>query len=322
MNKKISLLLCVVMSIICLVGCGGKSDEEILTGAVNQMNQVKSLEIQTKISGKMSAKMGEETEDMELSSDLKGSFFSEPFKMKMTGTTSSMGQTAAIETYLQKDNDKYVCYSKVEEDWMKTEMENMDELMQASGINSLFNQLSADPKKYVEKENKTEGDQTYLVYEYTISAEEMKTMVESAFSSVRSLVGSTMEESEVDDLLNKVASSMDQITITLYIDQETQQITRMEYSMTEMMNKMINSFMQFIKDKTVADAKKEDAGISEEEINKMTASFDAVQISATDMNVVQLYSKIDQAEDFTIPEDALKAKSMDELMKDLSVEEE
>lgn len=322
MNKKISLLLCVVMSIICLVGCGGKSDEEILTGAVNQMNQAKSLEIQTKISGKMSAKMGEETEDMELSSDLKGSFFVEPFKVKMTGTTSSMGQTAAIETYLQKDNDKYVCYSKVEEDWMKTEMENMDELMQASGINSLFNQLSADPKKYVKKENKTEGDQTYLVYEYTISAEEMKTMVESAFSSVRSLVGSTMEESEVDDLLNKVASSMDQITITLYIDQETQQITRMEYSMTEMMNKMINSFMQFIKDKTVADAKKEDAGISEEEINKMTASFDAVQISATDMNVVQLYSKIDQAEDFTIPEDALKAKSMDELMKDLSVEEE
>ena len=66
------------------------------------------------------------------------------------------------------------------------ELGDLDTALASSGMSSYSNQLSADIGKYTKKEEKKEGETTYLVYDYTVSGEEMESMLEGSTSSVKS----------------------------------------------------------------------------------------------------------------------------------------
>lgn len=306
-TKVLALMMCVALSIGCLTGCGGKSEEEILMSAVTGINNAESSEIEASMTGKMSMKMGEESQDLDMKMDIKGTMFQDPLKMKMTGSVSAMGQSSLMESYIQKENEKYVIYSKVDGTWTKMELGDLDTALASSGMDSFSNQLSADIGKYTKKEEKKEGETTYNVYDYTINGEEMKSMLEGSTSSVKSMLGDSVDTKEYEDLMNRVASSIGNVTLTVYVDVKKQEISRVEYPMTDMMNKMFDEIMKYIKEKALEE-------VTEDEAKEVKEMMDSMEMKVSDMNMSISYKNVNKAEDFKIPDEALKAKTINDAL--------
>lgn len=312
-TKILAMMMCIVLSIGCLTGCGGKSEEEILMSAVTGINNAESCEIETSMSGKMSMKMGEDSQNLDIKLDAKGAVFKDPFKMKITGTVSSMGQSALMESYIQKESDKYVLYSKTDGTWTKMEMGDLDSALESSSMNALSNQLSPDVSKYTKKEEKKEGETTYHIYEYKISGEEMKSALSTGASSAKALLnslGSAVDAKEYEELMDRVAASIGEVVLTVYVDVKKQEISRVEYPMTDMMNGMLDEVMKYVKERTLDGVKGADA----KEVQEM---MDSIQIKVSDMNMSMGYKNVNKAEDFTVPEEALKAKTTSDALSSL-----
>ena len=73
--------------------------------------------------------------------------------------------------------------------------------------------------------------------------------------------------------------------------------------MTDMMNKMFDELMKYIKDKALEEATEDEA----KEVNEM---MNSMEMKVSDMNMSISYKNVNKAEDFEIPDEALKAESM------------
>lgn len=278
--------------------------------AVTGINNAESCDVEVSMTGKMSMKMGEEAQDLDMKMDMKGTSFQDPLKMKITGSVAAMGQSTTMESYIQKENEKYVLYSNVEGTWTKMELGDLDTALSSSGMSSFSNQLSADIGKYTKKEEKKEGETTYNVYDYTINGEEMKSMLEGSTSSVKSMLGDSVDTKEYEDLMNRVVSSIGNVTLTVYVDVKKQEISRVEYPMTDMMNKMFDEIMKYVKEKALEEATEDEAQEAEE-------VMDSIEMKVSDMNMSVSYKNVNKAEDFKIPDEALKAESMTDTLSSL-----
>lgn len=296
-RKLAGLMLCFALTAGCLFGCGGMSaeDEEVLTSAVKSINEAKSFDMVGKTSGKMMMKMGGQSQEMDMSSEVKGTQFADPLKAKVTGVTNTAGTSVETESYVQKEDDKYVVYVKAGGAWSKMVLGDLDQAISASGMNSIEKQLKEDVSKYTKKDDREIDGKDYLVFEYTVSGEEIKEMMAGASSSLGSILGG--QGGDMEQLLNDMVKDIGDMPMTILFDRESKSIYQIEYSMTEMMNKMM---------KSVVDS-----------ISKMGAgenggqSLSDLSIEVSDMNMVITYSNIGSAADFEIPEEALSAKEVD-----------
>lgn len=299
-TRVLGILMCMVLAIGCLTGCGGqKSDEELLMASVTGVNNAKSFDMEAKMSGKMSMSFGEESQDMDMTMDMKATCFTDPYKVKASATTTAMGQSSTSESYMQKDGDDYYVYVKADGSWSKVKLGGLEEALQASGVNSISSQLSSDVSKYTKKEDVTENDKTYLVYDYVITGDDMKEMAKSMTSSLDSLLGSAGDAGEMDEIINKMIESIDKVTMTILVDREEETIYRVDYPMTDMMNKMIKSLLDYIASQA-GDAEDDPMGIAE--------ALASMKIEVSDMNMTMYYKNVGSATDFEIPAEALEAK--------------
>lgn len=304
-TRVLGILMCMVLAFGCLTGCGGqKSDEELLMASVTGINNAKSFDLEAKMSGKMSMAFGEESQDMDMSMDMKATCFTDPYKIKASATTTAMGQSSTSESYMQKDGDNYYVYVKADGSWSKIKMGGLEEAMQASGVNSVSSQLSSDVSKYTKKEDVTENDKTYLVYDYTISGDDMKEMAKSMTSSLDSLLGETGDAGETDEIINKMLESIDKVTMTILVDREEETIYRVDYPMTDMMNNMIKSMLDYISSK---------AGEAEEDTMGIAEALASMKIEVSDMNMTMYYKNVGSAAEFEIPAEALEAEETSSL---------
>lgn len=317
-RRVLGIMMCMVLAFGCLTGCGGKkSDEEILTGAVTKINEAKSTDINMKMSGKMTMDMGElgGTQDIDMSTELTGTQFSDPVKMKATTNVTSAGTSTTVECYMQEVDGDFVVYTKADDEWTKTTLTDYKTAMQSAGI-SMVDNFSSDIGKYTKKEDKTEGDKTYLVYDYTISGEEIKDLMGGVTSSMDSLLGSAESEedkAEMEEMLNNMINSIGSITLTLWIDKEEETIYRIDYPMTDLMNNMMNSLMDTLKNQAAGDDDADAADLAE--------VFSQIKITVSDMNAIITYSNVNAAADFEIPKEALEADEMSNAA-DLDTDEE
>lgn len=304
-TRVLGILMCMVLAFGCLTGCGGaKSDEELLMASVTGINNAKNFDMEAKMSGKMSMKFGEESQDMDMTMEMKGTCFTDPGKVKVSATTTTMGQSAMTESYMQKDGDAYYVYVKSDDNtWSKMKIDGLEEAIQASGMNSIGNQLSSDVSKYTKKEDVTENDKTYLVYDYVISGDEMKQMAKSMTSSMDSLLGAVGGDAgQVDEIINKMLESVGDVTLTILVDREEETIYRVDYPMTDMMNNMMKSMLDYISSQASASKEDDPMGIAE--------ALASMKIEVSDMNMTMYYKNVGSAADFEIPEEALKAKEV------------
>lgn len=301
MRRFLSLFMCIVLSAVCLAGCGGKSDEALLTASVKNLNEAKNCDITAKMSGKMKVSIGDFSQDVDMDMDITSTMFMDPVKTKVVSTLNSAGTSVKSESYIAKENDKYVTYTKVDDEWSKMELGNMDEAMAVSGMDTMAKQLVDDISKYVKKDDQEKEGKKYLVYDYTISGDAIKDMIKSMSSSMGSSLGLAGEdESQMEEILNAMVKEVGDITMTIFIDRETENISHIEYSMTEFMNKMMKSLMGSISDLAKAEGGEQ-------------AEIPAMNIETSDMNMKLSYSNINSAADFEIPKEALEAKDISEL---------
>ncbi len=295
-KKLVGLMLCFTLTAGCLFGCGGTSanDEEILTSAVKSINEAKNFDMVGKTSGKMVMKMGGQSQEMDMSSEVKGTQFADPLKAKVTGVTKTAGTSVETESYVQKEDDKYVVYVKAAGTWSKMVLGDLDQAISASGMNSIEKQLKEDVSKYTKKDDREVDGKDYLVYEYTVSGEEIKEMMAGVSSSLGAIMGG--QSGDMEQLLNDMVKDIGDMPMTILFDRESKSIYQIEYSMTEMMNKMMKSVME-----SISKMSGEDAG----------QGLSDLSIEVSDMNMVITYSNIGSAADFEIPEEALSAKEMD-----------
>lgn len=80
--------------------------------------------------------------------------------------------------------------------------------------------------------------------------------------------------------------------------------------MTDMMNRMFDEFMKYIKDKALEEA-------TEDEAEEAKEIMDSIEMKVSDMNMSVSYKNVNKAEDFEIPDEALKAKSMNAALSSL-----
>ena len=137
MRRFLSLFMCMVLSAVCLAGCGGKSDEALLTASVKNLNEAKNCDITAKMSGKMKVSIGDFSQDVDMDMDITSTMFMDPVKTKVVSTLNSAGTSVKSESYIAKENDKYVTYTKVDDEWSKMELGNMDEAMAVSGMDNM-----------------------------------------------------------------------------------------------------------------------------------------------------------------------------------------
>lgn len=307
LKKSVAIMLCVVMALGCLTGCGKKSDEELLVGAATKMNSAKSVDMKAKMSGKLTMKMGDTSQDVDMNLELNATQFTDPMKVKITGTMNAMGTSTAMESYLQKEGDKYVSYVKSDGEWAKMSLGDLDQAMSNAGLSSIQTQLPTDSAKYKKQEDKTEGDKTYLVYTYEMTGEELKKSVEGAYSSMGSMTGGAgVDEEEMKGLLDAMMKDIDKVTMTIYVDRETECIARVDYPMADMMNKMFASMMDYLGDK----AKEASEGSDEEDPMDLSKALSQINIEVPEMNMTTTYSNYDSAADFEIPKEALEAEDL------------
>lgn len=302
LKKILGLMMCSVLAVGCLTGCGAKSDDEILMQAVTDVNSAKSYDIEATMAGKVSIKMEDETQEMDMNTVMTGTSFTDPYKVKASTTITVLGQTVKSDCYMQKEGDDYVVYVSDGTMWSKVKMSDQAEALQAAGMES--NQLGMDVSKYKKQEDRTQGDKTYLVYDYAISGDEIKEMAEGAMSSIGALFGG--DDSETAEIVTKMIQSVGDVTLTVLVDKEEAAVYRVEYPMTEMMNSMMDVYMSYMADKAKEEMEDDAMGLGE--------ALASMEINVPEMNMVMTYKNINSAADFEIPADALDAEevSLDE----------
>lgn len=301
-------MMCLVMVIGCLSGCGGKTDEALLAGSVKMLNEAKNFDFTSKTTGKMKVTIGSMSQDVDLTSEVKGTQFMEPFKAKMTANTTTAGTTITTENYLTKENDKYTAYMKMNNEWSKITIGDLEQALATSGMSSLQEQLSEDVSKYVKKDDIEESDKKYLVYDYTVSGDEVKNMMKGVTSSMGSILGGGEDGIDMEKIMNDMVKDIGDITMTILIDRESESIYQIRYSMAELMNKIMDSLMKSVAEVVKETAAKEGKGSeSDVDVDAMLASM---KFETSSMDMVLSYSNMGSAADFEIPKEALEAREM------------
>lgn len=299
-KKIIGIMMCVVLAFGCLTGCGKKSDEELLMSAVTSVNSAKSFDMTTKLSGKMKIEIAKQSEDVDMAMNMTATRFSDPVKVKTVTNTETAGTKQTSESYVQKDGDNYVVYTKANNAWSKANLGNVDDAMKQAGFEDFSSQFSGDVSKYKKQEDKKEGDKSYLVYNYTLSSEDIKGMMEGMSSSMSSLFGSG---SDSEKLLDTIVKSMGNITMTIWIDRDEESIYKVECSLTEMMNKLFKGLLDEIS-KSATKNSKDKTSVD------LAQALASAKFTASDMNMVSTYSNLNKAADFEVPAEAKSAKEI------------
>lgn len=297
-SKLMALVMCMTMVVCSLAGCG-KSEEEIIKNSVSKINNAKCFDMDASMTGKMTVTAAGQSQDVDMDMKMSTTSFQNPMKAKTTTIVTSAGVSTTTESYVQQEDKDLVVYTKAGDTWTKGKMENVTDIMQSSG--DMSKQLSEDSSKYTKKEDQTENDKTYLVYDYTVSLKETKDMMEDLFSSMTGGLGSMLQEEEMKDLMNTILDNMGDITMTIWFDSEDESIYKITYSMTDMMNKILDAVMKKLTESAKKDSK------DDSEVDLAAALADA-KISVKDLNMTCTYKNLDSAADFEIPKEALEAK--------------
>ncbi len=299
--KKLAVyFLCLIIVTGCISGCGGfagKSDEELLISSIANLNKAKSFGTNVKLTGKLSAKIDGETEDEILDIEVSSTQFMEPARAKIVIRESSAEAAADEESYVQEEDGEYVIYTKVSGIWTKRSRGELEAAVEsAGGVNFIHEVLSEDVSKYIRKEDRAEGDKRYLVYEYKIENKNLKSFIKDMMS----VVGASLEADELEAVTGRVSD----IVMTVLIDRKEECISSIEMPLADVMNNVLKAVMEY----TIQEA----ADSPDEE--EVTSYLDQFKIEVSDdTKIVARYSAIDAAEDFTIPKEALEAKSEEDL---------
>lgn len=276
-NRVAAMVLSVIMA-LSLAACGGAGGDSSDPLAAAQENMAKVTSMDATMTMEMDMEAGGESVETVTTMDM--TVFSEPMRMKMD-MSMDMGALGAVnmEVYAEEDEGgAYTMYLYDGSNWYaqaatESELDQYD--------------FSGDISDYIESVSSFNQEGTEQVdgvsaYKYTgvISGSDMeKVMLSSGVLDSLSTTTS-MDESQMAEML----SGLGDIAVTLYISEDGPYPIRYEMDMTAIMDGLMGK---------IVEAMGSEAGDMTMSISKTT--------------LVLTYSNLNNATDFTIPEEARNA---------------
>lgn len=297
MKKRMMAICCLVVMIISvLTGC---AEKDLYEEAMNKANHAKNMEATATMDLSMNMKMNGQEQAMDMKMTMDMTVFEDPFKMKMSADVSMLGQSTKMNSYVAKEGDKYMTYTQVAGQWMKTALCDADDMETAKKNANSLNAAGfmLEKKTMTEGEEVSENGKTYKTFTGKMTKEMMKKSMESSISGLSS--AGLNEET-----LNKIIDKMADVSYTMWLDTEEQTLYRVKFSMKDMMNSLMDIVMKEQLEKA--------AGSSSAEVKK---ALKDVKIDVTKCDMDLIYKNYDNAQDFEVPAEALKAKETETIQK-------
>lgn len=305
LKKIMGMSMALLMGASTVAGCGTKGvtmpeePADIAKLATERTNELKSYELNG--TANVDAEfMGEKVKaDM----TIHAVYFKDPMKMKMDYEIAYGEEKMDYSYYFMKEDDTYVTYTCMEDEWTKQKLDPKDD----------------SQKKMIEKLESGMFDMGAEYYDhYTIAEEQPKedektldfTMKAEELMDVIGQLGMDKETMKQAGLSEEMLKSLGDIKCVMGVDKENVYWKSVKMDMTQMVQGIFDYMIKMF------------SAFSEE---KMTAKVSNCVMDMT-------YDKYNEAEDFTLPEEAKNAEEIDtssllggadeETSLDLSEEEE
>lgn len=277
--KKLGAFLLVGALMISSVACGGKKEDSLadrMTEAQKKMSELKNMEGTMEMDLSMVAESGGEKQDFSLKTTSNMVIFQNPMKMK-SSMKMDMGLlgTQEMDTYVEEKDGKATQYIQIAGEWIKQEI-SAELLEQSNSIKSAELMLKSMTNVKEVGQEKINGKDTTKI-EGEISGEALKEVIQS--SGILNSIGAMGEVDET--MMNKIFEEVGSLKVVYYLT-DNNEIVKIEEDVVDFMNRLFENMFS-----------------DGDESMKMT-------VSKALMNMT--FDKFNEAKDFEIPAEALKAK--------------
>ncbi len=227
---------------------------------------------------------------MTISMQMKGDIvtFTDPMKMKMDMTVSALGQEQTLQMYARETDGAITTYANDGTGWTAQQLSQEEfDAQYSSSMNGSADVFLKAMKDFTQAEGTEEinGRKTIKV-EGTISGTDIAEALKA--SGMMDAMGSEMGAADLDtEQLEALTKDMSGMKITLWLDDAKYVPVKIEMDMAEMMSSLIEKAM--------------------EEATSQSGSDLDLSMSISKCLVEITYDKINDAEDFDIPQEALDA---------------
>lgn len=229
--RKGYLLITVMVLMVSMLLAGtvqALTVSELMQSTEEKMVAVTGYEMKSKLDLVMSAA----DEKLDLSMVLKGKFRLDPLCVKMQTTIALFGEKEKMDMYMQVEDGELAVYVVAGKEVIRSTMPLSDDVLsQMTGASSPDQYLDSYKKAEHTGNGKVNGKNVYIVT-LLLDAEAMEAQFEGEMAGM--LISDQRS-------IKKILSSMEDMPVTLYIDQKTHYIVRMEMDMTNLMNKILKA---------------------------------------------------------------------------------
>lgn len=301
MRKVIATSLVGVMSAMTITACGNKvklpeEPAEIYKVANEQMQELDSYAMD----GSLTLKGNAAGQDLDVSGTINAVYFKEPMKMKMDMNISAMGQSMDMSMYFMKEDDNYTSYTCAAGTWMKQTLDAEDEDNKQL-IDMLENGMTAtgddslDYSKYISK-SETKAEEGTTALDFSMNGEQMAELLSSMGMD---------EQMAAAGVSTDLFKGLGEFKATFVLDNKTAQWKSMDADMTEFMQGLMDTIMDAMNATAQSEETEKDKD-KKDETEEVSITIDECKMNVT-------YDKLNEAEDFELPEEAKNAQDISDL---------
>lgn len=283
--KKLMAVLFAMVLLVAMTACSPQMTlEQKIQKALDNIAGMKNVDAGMNMDIEMGM-MG-----MTISMQMKGDIvtFTDPMKMKMDMTVSALGQEQTLQMYAQETDGAITTYANDGTGWTAQQLSQEEfDAQYSSSMNGSADVFLKAMKDFTQAEGTEEinGRKTIKV-EGTISGTDIAEALKA--SGMMDAMGSEMGAADLDtEQLEALTKDMSGMKITLWLDDAKYVPVKIEMDMAEMMSSLIEKAM--------------------EEATSQSGSDLDLSMSISKCLVEITYDKINDAEDFDIPQEALDA---------------
>ena len=274
LKRIISGILALAFMSTILSGCGNKqTPAEKLAAAAEKTNQAQS--VNSKLN--MDFGVGVSASGMNMNLDMKMNFdctsFKDPQKTKADGTLDlGIYGKQTMQIYSEKKDNQMLVYSNTGSGWTTASADTMNQVDPSKEL-ELFTEVAENFKEAgTEKIN----DQDAIKITGTISGENLKKIFDSneLLQEIKSIAGDDQEK--LEQLYNNLGS----ISVNFWIDSKTGYLVKTQMDITDVLKNLFSQAMT------------------------QSGTPSGVGFDVSTANIEISFSNFDQAEDFTIPDEA------------------
>lgn len=283
--KKLMAVLFAMVLLVAMTACSPQMTlEQKIQKALDNIAGMKNVDAGMNMDIEMGM-MG-----MTISMQMKGDIvtFTDPMKMKMDMTVSALGQEQTLQMYAQETDGAITTYANDGTGWTAQQLSQEEfDAQYSSSMNGSADVFLKAMKDFTQAEGTEEinGRKTIKV-EGTISGTDIAEALKA--SGMMDAMGSEMGAADLDtEQLEELTKDMSGMKITLWLDDAKYVPVKIEMDMAEMISSLIEKAM--------------------EEATSQSGSDLDLSMSISKCLVEITYDKINDAEDFDIPQEALDA---------------